>query len=316
MGTRFSALTIRQGDAFLLENDEWKCLFDSGWDQTVVELLAFKGIDDLDLAICSHNDADHARGFIKWFERGFRINEIWLPGIWANVLRFVKEYWNADEHIDWVFENDIENYDGSASSLLSNDSVTDESFNHDLDFLKEFGDNEFIIRRYCRRLHRNLFDNHTVLRAFLDRKWLQQSLDNHSDYDLDDDYMDHSLLRAMSFDDQFEKIRYLRSAFDIKLTNILLIASSAIRHNCKIRWFEPTSACTKVEIDYGFISLNASKMCSIRMPKSSLAYLYLLKLTEENKHSLVFEFKNDDVPIIRFLADFDCACQRVYLCYN
>lgn len=52
MSLKFTALTIREGDAFLLEDNGWKCLFDSGKDGIIVDLLKHKGIDKLDLAIC------------------------------------------------------------------------------------------------------------------------------------------------------------------------------------------------------------------------------------------------------------------------
>ena len=52
-------------------------------------------------------------------------------------------------------------------------------------------------------------------------------------------------------------------------------------------------------------------MCSIRMPKNEMAYLYLLQLTKVNKYSLVFDYTKKDVPIIRFSADSDSTCQSV-----
>lgn len=98
MSTRFTALTVREGDAFFMEDNGWKCLFDSGRDETIVNLLEYRGVDKLDLAICSHNDSDHANGFIKLLESNIKIKEIWLPGLWANVLLFVKE--NSNMSVD------------------------------------------------------------------------------------------------------------------------------------------------------------------------------------------------------------------------
>lgn len=92
MSTRFTALTIKEGDAFLLEDNGWNCLFDSGVDDKIVDLLKYKGINKLDLAICSHNDEDHAQGFIELLESGFIIDEIWLPGLWASILQYIKNH--------------------------------------------------------------------------------------------------------------------------------------------------------------------------------------------------------------------------------
>lgn len=97
MSTRFTALTIKEGDAFLLEDNGWNCLFDSGIDGTIENLLQFKGINKLHLAICSHNDADHVNGFIHLFNSGFQIDEIWLPSFWLSILQYVQEY-----GVDWT----------------------------------------------------------------------------------------------------------------------------------------------------------------------------------------------------------------------
>ena len=150
MCTKFTALTVREGDAFLLEDDGWKCLFDSGRDESIVDLLKIKGIDKLDLAICSHNDADHANGFIALFNSGFQINEIWLPGLWASVLQFIKDNCKNGD----IIELDNEVFDGELDSLFSEESVSEESFNRDLSFWEEKNREE--IQEYCARLHRKL----------------------------------------------------------------------------------------------------------------------------------------------------------------
>ena len=62
----------------------------------IVRILNRKRIDNLDLAICSHNDADHANGFIELLESNIRMKEIWLPYWWASILQYAKDY-----PIDW-----------------------------------------------------------------------------------------------------------------------------------------------------------------------------------------------------------------------
>lgn len=102
MSTRFTALTIREGDAFLLEDNGRNYLFDSGKNGSIVDLLKHKGIKKLDLAICSHNDADHAYGFIELLKENteIEIKEIWLPYWWASILQY-----SNDNSIDW---NEVE----------------------------------------------------------------------------------------------------------------------------------------------------------------------------------------------------------------
>lgn len=80
MSLLFSALEVGQGDAFLLEKDDWKCLFDSGGSKSGLEsLLRKKKINHLNLAICSHNDFDHTNGFIGILgTRSVTIDEIWV----------------------------------------------------------------------------------------------------------------------------------------------------------------------------------------------------------------------------------------------
>ena len=71
-------------------------------------------------------------------------------------------------------------------------------------------------------------------------------------------------------------------------------------------------SCTNEKIDYGFVALNSRKICSIRLPKSGMAYMFLLSLTQENQYSLVFEYTKNDVPVIRFSADSNCTCQSTH----
>src|SRR5262245_54169445 len=42
--------------------------------------------DGVNVAICTHNDADHANGILGFLEVGFRCDEVWLPGCWLSAL--------------------------------------------------------------------------------------------------------------------------------------------------------------------------------------------------------------------------------------
>lgn len=92
MSLSFSALEVGQGDAFLLEKDGWKCLFDSGGSKSgLVSLLKNKRINHLNLAICSHNDFDHTNGFLGILDTNSKIavDEIWLPGLFGSIIQYV-----------------------------------------------------------------------------------------------------------------------------------------------------------------------------------------------------------------------------------
>lgn len=121
MSLLFSALEVCQGDAFLLEKDDWKCLFDSGGSKSGLEsLLRKKKINHLNLAICSHNDFDHTNGFIGILgNRSVTIDEIWLPGLFGSIIQYVvdngipreilepEEYHIDDIDIDSLYDREL-----------------------------------------------------------------------------------------------------------------------------------------------------------------------------------------------------------------
>ena len=347
MSIRFTALTIKEGDAFLLEDNGWNCLYDSGKDGSIVDLLKYKGIEKLDLAICSHNDSDHTNGFIALLESGFQIDEIWLPGLWASVLQYVKENRFRDDEIEFKEEF----YNGELESLFSKESVSCESFNRELSFLEEMkvtNDSSLLYERLHKELAYGLTRNPIVLANFLAQILHEQFNEGyHEDYyeaqlmdyleDLSDypyywstrriarslayrltrQHLSHSRIEVSLMDvfhdsDSRERLCYeLKHSIDIKLNRITNIVALARQRGCAIRWFEPTSACSIKDIDYGFVSLNSSKIGQIKKPKNLVAYFYALSLTKENRYSLVFEYTKKKIPLIRFSADSNSTCQSV-----
>jgi hypothetical protein len=85
--TRFAALPVGQGDSFLLETANTALLVDGGKSrQGFPELLRsiHPGLDELDIVVCTHNDADHANGLLGLLDAWpGRIREVWLPGSWT-----------------------------------------------------------------------------------------------------------------------------------------------------------------------------------------------------------------------------------------
>lgn len=141
MCTKFTALTVREGDAFLLEDNGWKCLFDSGRDETIVDLLNYKGIDKLDLAICSHNDADHACGFIALLQSKIQIDEIWLPSLWLSILQYVQNHgidWDKiDQYNDEINKRIKEKLDPKLIFTGDSRTISDEESNETLSYFSE-----------------------------------------------------------------------------------------------------------------------------------------------------------------------------------
>ncbi len=347
MSTRFTALTIREGDAFLLEDDGWNCLFDSGKDGSIVDLLEYKGINKLDLAICSHNDADHANGFIALLQSGLQIDEIWLPGLWASVLQFVKENGIGDNVIEW----DDEFYYEGLESLFSEESVSCESFNQELSDWNELPRSDESTRFY-ERLHDKIV--HHIIRSpdilfqlfasNLQNQFMGEDSNKESVVDYIEDqfdcppyymrrklaryfvkgspffrhlyntHLDYFIKKEWDNSNSYKRFFYeLNDTLDFKLNNIIEIARLARQHGCAIRWLGPTSACTKeiIEHGHGFVALNSKIMMHIRKPKNLMAYFCMLMLTNENKYSLVFEYTKNNVPVIRFSADSNITCQSV-----
>ena len=102
MSSTFIALPLTNGDAFLLRTKDksgksWNILVDSGkkYGKNTRELALILSqvspkVEHVDIAICTHQDADHANGFWyfaeDWYDMGRTIGEYWLPGRWANAM--------------------------------------------------------------------------------------------------------------------------------------------------------------------------------------------------------------------------------------
>lgn len=94
MSLTFTALPVLEGDAFLLQDNGRNYLFDAGGStKNIVTFLGNEKVKELNVAICSHNDSDHADGFKGLLDptknKGIQILELWLPGTWAKIIQFV-----------------------------------------------------------------------------------------------------------------------------------------------------------------------------------------------------------------------------------
>lgn len=85
---RFVALPVSQGDAFFLKPPEGSVLVDSGRSaEGFPELFVrFSGQREVDVLVCTHNDADHANGVLGFLRGGLGYREVWLPGRWLATL--------------------------------------------------------------------------------------------------------------------------------------------------------------------------------------------------------------------------------------
>ena len=293
MCTKFTALEVGKGDAFLLQNQGWNCLFDAGQYSNIISLLKDKGIHRLHLAICSHNDVDHAKGFIELLKDGsIAIDEIWLPGTWASVLKYVQDIGFGPEEVEFLKRVEYE----------YNKKITDDPIfriNEDGTFAENNNkiylldpESEETIKNFEDRLHRSgffemigskFYEYYEDLRWWFPRLYL-------------DFYSEHE-----------KEAKY--PSLVLAIDRIIKIAGIAYNKRCKIRWFNPVNYCTRYRVNYGFVALNSHEMFCLQKPKDAYCFAQLCLLTVVNEYSLVFEYWNDRLPIVRFSADSDCICQ-------
>lgn len=257
---KFRALEIGSGDAFLIEKEGKQILFDSGGSESkIIDLISPNKI--IDLAICSHNDSDHANGFIGLLKSpSHEIKEIWLPGMWVPILNFIIKN-EINGKLIRKYNRDIkEIFD--YNSLVEESNVSIETFDEGLQQISEIEENFF-------------FPNFHIITYFY---WFNNAI--------------------------------------INLDRILKIAGLAYKKGSLIRWFKPESENPTIQNpNYGFKPLNSKEVVKIdRVAESNFSSL--LFLTIENKFSLVFEFYNDDKPIITFSADSDFSFLGSKTYYN
>ena len=83
--TEFTALPVGCGDSFFLHDDDMNVLVDGGMsinkETLFLNQLYQNGIRCIDVAICTHNDADHAKGLRALFSLTCKITvkKLYLP---------------------------------------------------------------------------------------------------------------------------------------------------------------------------------------------------------------------------------------------
>lgn len=294
MSLRFTALEIGSGDAFLLEDGDRKILFDSGGSgPRIKSILESKGIDNIDLAICSHNDLDHANGFIGLLKSDVSIKEIWLPGTWASIIRsaacFIKHgcclrddgTCCIDDFHYWIrhFKSDMDDMDSFYDELLSfpKEEFSNGQLIEDLQYINSIEAPN--CECYCKCPERDM--EHCFF-----RKWLL----NASDYEV-------------------HRMRETSTKLKIKFDRIIKIAELAYKSCGIVRWFEPNNQCSKSKVGDNFILLNAGEIAYVRRIDSPMLLAFALSLTVENEYSLILEYLHNDIPVVRFSADSNLSCQ-------
>lgn len=156
MSLTFRALEIGSGDAFLLEDDSQRILFDSGGSKSILKsILKRKQCEHIHIAICSHNDVDHTNGFLGLLDSSdIQIDEIWLPMVWASLLQFIQERWREIapwEIDDWRPMND--NQQVEFVSLFQEGSVSVEDFDDNLSYFSRYESSDISHELYIYHYH-------------------------------------------------------------------------------------------------------------------------------------------------------------------
>ena len=89
---KFTTLDVKRGDSFLLETDSKKILVDTGDNKDECrDFLLAKNLQELDLVIITHYDADHVNGLLNLIKSKIKIDEIWLPDSFGRIHETLKE---------------------------------------------------------------------------------------------------------------------------------------------------------------------------------------------------------------------------------
>jgi hypothetical protein len=88
--SKFTALPVGKGDAFLWERADGKFVLVDGGQSSQACLAALKArtVTDLEVVVCTHGDADHWTGLLAVLEDpAVRVGELWVPARWGDGLK-------------------------------------------------------------------------------------------------------------------------------------------------------------------------------------------------------------------------------------
>ena len=274
---KFIAITVGSGDSFLLEKYGKKIIVDGGGDKNKLRyyLTREANINNIDVVVCTHNDADHTKGILGLLDTSCNIGvgEVWLPGSWSyqlpSLLRCPYEF------VKKAFFEYCENPNKYAWRMQDFDSSTTDCgiFVHENEQNGESFDLNELVVQSCALCPCDL-----SLR--LDKKLL-----------------------GFHYDPTFTKLFKLAK-------NIRDIAIAAVQKGCRIRFFE-FNKHYHCGGEAWLSPVNSVELpCPVTKHISPLQYLYL---SESNRQSLVFYSpETEDDPGVFFSADSDLDFKIAY----
>lgn len=285
----FIALPVGQGDAFYLKRGDLSILVDGGKSVHGFSEV-FKNITSeshADIIVCTHNDADHVNGIIGFLRDGLTCKEIWLPGIWADVLPSALK--SFQEVLYQVYE-----------SLMEDGWKTLDEMVESIDNEHAFPENDLEGDSFGGAIVIDSKENH----GYWYSGGLDKLLEDASDYSEDthayNEYRDYFELR-------FHGSHYKMQPYIAAAERIKTIALLAYHRGITVRWFEFSATNPPSGGRPELLPLNSRELLSVRKKKIR-RFTHCIALSVSNKRSLVFYSPSDqEAPGVLFNADSDLA---------
>lgn len=301
MASRFTALAVNSGEAFLLEtedrNGQFKRVLVDGGRQCKTHKALSRAIEaatpdddrkDIDVVVCTHNDIDHAGGLCSFFkhwkaDRGHAIGEVWLPGRWLTVV-----------------QRGLTDPEGYAAEIMKDyDRIAEESGGRPSAF-------ERLLVQECEDLSQSDGEFDAILDADPDGEgdgWPFSEIER-SGFEGEASAIFASAMRAGPPRRNFT--RFITAG-----SNILEIAEQAILHGVSVRWFEAAPVLYGRRTPRGGLNGLLEPVSAVRAslrtqwsPQRLSEPLVNLHLTVQNVESLVFyRPETTEEPGVLFCAD-------------
>jgi hypothetical protein len=294
---RFIALPVGQGDAFFFETRSISVLVDGGKSSKFFDNIfqMYTKRKDVDILICTHNDADHANGVLGFIESGLECGEIWLPGRWAAVLPHLNQPF--EEVVEELYRQSARIMEKMGESFLRNKWKLDDSL------FEAYG--EFLSKEKSYELVGQYEDYDMTFKERRSEDW-DTGLKFIETWPEWEDIKCQLLKWVVTWELSSWQKRFLWQALEAG-ERIRGIAEAAYNRGITVRWFEVCHNSQKHLQGHCKIinPLNSREILRIK-PCRKENLLDFLALTTSNCESLVFFVQpTDEHPAVLFTADSD-----------
>ncbi|MBN2121771.1 MBL fold metallo-hydrolase [Candidatus Micrarchaeota archaeon] len=110
-----------QGDAILVKKGDFDMVIDGGpvaKKYDVVNFLLAKGVDDIEVLVSTHEDAEHYGG-LSYIGEQFRVAEVWRPAEGSESYSSMLEEIGAEDGVKYVGLGDSYEFNGMSVSVLN-----------------------------------------------------------------------------------------------------------------------------------------------------------------------------------------------------